>query len=110
MRSKIVLTLLATILIGACTQIQIDPEIKVLTNHLGYYPDGHKKAIISAEQDYSIDKFLIRDALTHEVVYQGEVQKAGKVDEWKNWIFWELDFTSLKKEKEVKREESIAQT
>ncbi|MBT4400604.1 MAG: glycoside hydrolase [Bacteroidetes bacterium] len=98
MRSKIALTLLATILIGACTQIQIDPEIKVHINHLGYYPEGHKKAIISAQQEYSFNKFFIREANTYEVIYEGEVKKAGKVDEWKNWIFWELDFTSLKKE------------
>jgi len=98
MRSKIVLCLLASILFGACTTVEIETEIKILTNHLGYYPDGQKKAVLSANEDYSISTFVVRETHSNEVVLKGEVKKVGKVDEWKDWIFWEIDFSTLKDE------------
>lgn len=72
--------------------------VKILTNHLGYYPEGPKHCVISGEKDNTITNFYVKDYNTKKTLLKGKVQKTGKVDNWKNWIFWEFDFTELKKE------------
>ncbi len=68
---------------------------QVLTNHIGYETTGFKQATILGFEGDHFDSFKIINNHTKQEVTSGEVTAVGKVDNWKNWLFWTLDFTSL---------------
>lgn len=70
----------------------------ILTNHLGYPPDGPKRAVILTSESDHVTKYTIRKYNTDEEVITGSPARAGAVDNWKNWIFWEVEFHSIKEE------------
>ncbi len=96
------LTILTLSLFALCVSCKThpgtDPGLSILHNHLGYYPDGHKKAIVQGTEFHDLNTFELRDAKTHEVVFSGQVEKSGTVDHWKNWIFWTLEFSAFDRE------------
>jgi len=79
--------------------LQSEKGNKILINHLGYYPEGPKKAVISTQEgDQVADKFTVKNYETKEEVLTGKINKSGGVKEWKNWVFWTIDFSEVKKE------------
>jgi len=85
----------------SCTnQDPIIPGVKVLTNHLGYYPDGPKHVVVSGAIENEVSHFYVKEFDTRNIVMEGRVEKAGAVDKWKDWVFWEFDFTELNTEGE----------
>ncbi len=72
--------------------------IQILTNHLGYDPSGPKKAVVQALQEDKVDSYSIRLWDDGKLITSGEPEKAGPVDQWKKWVFWTIDFTSINQE------------
>jgi len=101
MRKHSYLIVLILFIIGIFVQpILAQSSVKILTNHLGYYPNGPKHCVILGTQENRVSNFFVKDYETQKTLLKGEIKKAGRVDKWKNWIFWEFDFTELKKEGE----------
>jgi hypothetical protein len=73
-------------------------KIQILTNHLGYNPSGPKKAVVLTFQDEKIDSYSIRHWDDGRLITSGKPGKTGPVDQWKNWVFWTIDFTSINQE------------
>ena len=65
----------------------------MLVNHLGYEADASKRAVILAHSGDKIGAFKIVDAATGKEIFSGKTEKAGPVDQWKDWIFWTADFS-----------------
>lgn len=75
-------------------------KIRILTNHLGYNPVGSKNAVIQSYQGDEIKKCLLRSDYDDKQVLELKPVFIGKVDNWKNWLFWNVDFSSFNKEGE----------
>ena len=73
----------------------IGQDVKVLTNHIGYETGGPKRAVILGHAADSVTAFRLIDTSTGKTVLSGDTQKAGPVDEWKDWIFWTAEFSGL---------------
>jgi len=66
----------------------------ILTNHLGYYPAESKNLVIQSTETLPTHFSLINN-VTKEVVYQGETSYQGAVDKWRDWQFWQGDFSDF---------------
>ncbi len=73
-------------------------SVKILTDQVGYEINGPKHAVIEGYDGNQVSLFKVIDYNTRRVVYQGKVEKAGPVDQWKNWYFWSIDFDDVQKE------------
>jgi hypothetical protein len=73
-------------------------SVKVLTNQVGYENDLPKRAVIAADKQMDISRFQVINLETGGVVFSGKPVFSGPVNKWKNWVFWTVDFGSLKKE------------
>jgi len=73
-------------------------NIQILANHLGYETMGPKKAILQAQSQDTIYSFTIHNYTNDLKVESGKPLKIGTVDQWKNWEFWAIDFSSLDQE------------
>jgi len=72
---KSILLIVAIALLMSCTnQDSIVPDVKVLTNHLGYYPDGPKHAVVSGTVENEVSNFYVKEYETREVVFEGKVE------------------------------------
>jgi hypothetical protein len=69
-------------------------SVQVITNHVGYENNLPKHAIIKADSKHTIDKFELIAASTGQTVYEGTAVYSGPVDKWKNWVFWNIDFSN----------------
>jgi hypothetical protein len=70
-------------------------EVKILTNHLGYDVNGPKRAVIQGLQNDVVENINLLDS-AGKIVWQGKAVSVGKVDAWKNWFFWTVDFSTVK--------------
>ncbi|UZR96123.1 glycoside hydrolase family 9 protein [Chondrinema litorale] len=93
---KIIKKTLATFLLLQLSYYLFAQDVKVLTNHIGYDQSRSKKAVVIAEEKLPVDNFLLIDENTGKTVYNGKVTFNGAVDKWKNWQFWEMDFSDFK--------------
>jgi hypothetical protein len=73
-------------------------KVRILTNHLGYDIAGPKHAVIQGGASDRFTTFKIKNFTNDEEVFSGNVLESGPVKKWKDWIFWTIDFDSLKKE------------
>lgn len=71
--------------------------LKVLTNHVGYENTQFKKAVIVSDKKVSVSQYQLIDAETGKVVLEGKPAFSGPVDQWKNWVFWTIDFSQFEK-------------
>ncbi len=69
--------------------------MEIITNHIGYEKSGHKKAFINAPEDAQLKEFNIKND-RGEIVYSGKIIKSGRVDNWRNFFFWKIDFSPLR--------------
>src|SRR5579863_9944514 len=73
-------------------------SIKILVNHIGYEPDAPKHAVVLGHATDKITAFSVIDEATGKSVLSGKAVMAGPVDHWKDWYFWTVDFSPIKKE------------
>lgn len=68
--------------------------VKIVTNQVGYDLNSTKHAVIVAGKSDSFKSFQLVDA-NGKTVFTGEPVYAGPVDQWKNWVFYNIDFTPI---------------
>jgi Glycosyl hydrolase family 9/Cellulase N-terminal ig-like domain len=81
-----------------CIQTAFAEPPKILTNHIGYEKDGPKQAVVLGHAGDDIKKFKLLDDQNGKEILSGDAKKVGPVDQWKDWIFWTIDFTPAKDE------------
>ncbi len=69
--------------------------IQVLVNHIGYEQDAFKRAVILGHAGDEVTGFTVIDTASGQSVLSGAAVKAGPVDQWKDWIFWTVDFGAV---------------
>ncbi len=69
--------------------------MKILLNHVGYTPSARKVALIEAPAAAPLTGFTVYDAETRAAVHTGALVATGGVDQWKDWHFWQADFSAL---------------
>ncbi len=75
-------------------------NLKVLTNHLGYDPDGPKHAVILGQPGDNVSSCALKTYADGQVVSDVPIHAAGSVKRWRDWYFWTADFDSFKREGE----------
>jgi hypothetical protein len=70
-------------------------KIKILTNHEGYDPVGPKTAVIQTFQDDTVFSVSLKSYGDDIEILNLDPKYVGKIDEWKNWYFWTIDFSSV---------------
>jgi len=73
---------------------------KVLTNHLGYDPEGPKHAVILGQPGENVLSCALKNYADGQTVSDIPVHAAGSVRRWRDWYFWTADFDSFKREGE----------
>ncbi len=70
-------------------------SVKIVTNHVGYEDSRAKHAIIVADKQLNINSFTLVDAGTGKTVFTGKPEFSGAVNKWKNFQFWNIDFSNF---------------
>lgn len=70
-------------------------SLKVLTNHLGYEPDGPKRAVLQGKEGDNVTTCKVRVYPSDKEVFSNTATKTGPVRKWKDWYFWTLEFDSV---------------
>src|SRR4051794_12449604 len=91
---KLPILIFVTAITALANSALMAQQMRILTNHVGYEKDGPKRAVVVGHAADDLATFKIIDASSKEVL-SGEVVKAGAVDQWKDWVFWTIDFTKL---------------
>src|SRR5689334_18634493 len=81
-----------------CTSALGQQEIKVLTNHIGYDHGAPKRFAVLGHKVDDVTAFKVIDAQSGAEAASGAVEKVGPVDQWREWIFWNADFSRLDKD------------
>ncbi len=89
---------LISFLIFLCVQQIYSQKIKVLTNQVGYNPVSIKTAVIEAFPGDKIENCSIKLYDDDKKVMDLKPVEIGKIDQWKNWYFWTIDFSRVQKE------------
>lgn len=69
--------------------------IKIITNHIGYEITAAKHAIVMADNEVPIKNFELVDDKSGRIIFKGAAIRNGKINKWKNWLFWTLDFSTV---------------
>lgn len=70
--------------------------MKLLHNHRGYATDGDKIALVQAGPAFGGGTFTVVDADRREALFHGELRPRGGVMQWRDWRYWEADFSALR--------------
>ena len=73
-------------------------ESMILTNHLGYEPNGPKHAVVLGQAGENLNGCSLNNYANDQKVLDLPAQAAGPVQKWRDWYFWTLDFDSFKAE------------
>lgn len=66
---------------------------RVLTNQVGYEYNKPKRAVVVSTRHLPLAFFELIDDSTGRPVYRSRPVYSGRVDKWKDWQFWTIDFT-----------------
>ena len=69
--------------------------MRILHNHLGYQNQARKIALVQSSTALPAHNFTVYDTVTREAVLRGILSARGKVAQWRDWQFWEADFSAL---------------
>jgi hypothetical protein len=69
--------------------------MKILHNHLGYQTTARKIALVQSSAALPAHSFTVYDAATREAMLHGTLTPRGTVAQWRDWHFWEADFSAL---------------
>ncbi len=73
-------------------------DAKILINHIGYEPEGVKRAVVQGGPDGAWSAFQVIEAGTGRVALSGTPVSTGPIRKWKDWRFWTIDFSALSQE------------
>lgn len=73
-------------------------KIIVLTDQVGYNPAGFKTAVVEAFQGDTITNCFVKLYHNDSTIAAVEPVEVGRIDQWKDWDFWTVDFSSLQQE------------
>lgn len=90
MRSLLTLLLSVLLLLPGISRAQ---STKIVTNHVGYEFSKPKHAVLLATTKLTAGSTALVDASTGRQVYTCKTVYSGPVDQWKNWLFWTIDFS-----------------
>ena len=68
--------------------------MRVFLNHVGYEPDREKSFLVEPGDGVPLGRFCLVDATTGQVVHTGPLVPAGPVARWRDWSFWQGEFSS----------------
>jgi GH18 family chitinase len=71
---------------------------EILTNHLGYDPFGPKHGVIQGSASDQFESFTVNTYPEGVLVFQGRTSQDVSVPKWRDWHYWEFDFTELERE------------
>jgi hypothetical protein len=72
--------------------------MKILHNHLGYGTHARKLALIQGSAPLASATFTIYHEQERRPVFTGALTPRGAVAQWRDWQFWEADFSALQSE------------
>jgi hypothetical protein len=67
--------------------------VKFLHNHIGYSSDDAKLALLQTDAAFSGGRFTLYRVGAAESVVTGELLSRGGVMKWRDWRYWEADFS-----------------
>src|SRR5947199_5428511 len=70
-------------------------EAKILINHLGYEPGGPKHAVVFGRAGDKISNCSLKNDVDDQQVLTVPPKTAARVEKWRDWYFWTLDFDSF---------------
>lgn len=70
-------------------------EAKILTNHLGYEPNGPKHAVVLAREGDMVANCALKNYGDDQDVLSVPAKDSGPVQKWRDWFFWTLNFDSF---------------
>jgi hypothetical protein len=71
---------------------------RILTNHLGYEATSCKRAVIQGSAEDAFGAFVVRTSPEGVIVFKGKAGAGTPVEGWRDWRFWNLDFSELQAE------------
>ncbi|HEX6704445.1 MAG TPA: glycoside hydrolase family 9 protein [Albitalea sp.] len=71
--------------------------MKILHNHIGYALDARKVALVQSSGNAVGPAFTVFDADRREPVLHGPLVARGGVSAWRDWRYWEADFSVLRR-------------
>jgi hypothetical protein len=71
---------------------------RILTNHIGYEPNGPKHAVILGRASDKVADCVLKEDATGKSVLSIRPAVAGPIQKWRDWYFWTLDFDSFSTE------------
>ena len=69
--------------------------MRILHNHLGYQCKARKIALVQSSMDLPSLHFTVYNTESREPAMRGTLTPRGKVAQWRDWQFWEADFSAL---------------
>jgi hypothetical protein len=69
--------------------------VEFLHNHIGYSADDAKMALLQTDAEFGGGRFTVYGAGTSGPVLSGALQPRGGVMRWRDWRYWEADFSTL---------------
>ena len=72
--------------------------MKFLHNHLGYQTQARKVALLQSSAPVTASGFTLYNADTRAASFHGRLTPQGKVAQWRDWQFWQADFSALQAE------------
>jgi hypothetical protein len=74
--------------------------MRILHNHLGYQSTASKNALVRSSAVHAASLagrgFSLINADQRSIVFQGKLKPLGTVAQWRDWQFWEADFSEVK--------------
>jgi Glycosyl hydrolase family 9/Cellulase N-terminal ig-like domain len=70
--------------------------VEFLHNHIGYSADDAKVALLQTDAGFGGGRFTVYGAGATGPVLSGALQPRGGVMRWRDWRYWEADFSTLK--------------
>ena len=83
------------ILLIAFSAVSFAAEAKILTNHLGYEPNGPKHAVVLTKAGEVVANCALKTFGDDQEILSLITKNAGPVGKWRDWQFWILDFDSF---------------
>ncbi|MED5618122.1 glycoside hydrolase family 9 protein [Ideonella sp. BN130291] len=69
--------------------------MKFLHNHVGYALTAPKRALLQCSPGFGGGRFSLVNADTRELLLGAELRPLGGVARWRDWQFWEADFSAV---------------
>jgi len=74
---------------------RIDHFMRIFVNQIGYRPKDVKTAILNTKSKQDLSNFCIIDNTSEKTVFEGAIEYAGEVANWKKGHFYKLDFSAF---------------